>query len=281
ARIVRHSRMAPSEPSIGSLKTISAPYARITRFRSTLTFSGMTSLTAKPSAAPTIARPMPVLPDVESRMVFPGTSVPAARPASIIFFAGRSLTDPPGLNPSRFANSRTSSGMPSRTARISTIGVFPTRSSTERAATNAVAGSSRERSTCAAVLIPVASPSAGDGGHHRHLVAGLHRRVEVLKEPDVLAVHEDVDEPAHRAALVADAIPDAGMSLVQVGDECRDRGALGLHGLGAARVFSERRRNSHLRHDVESSFWLPVALVVLGCPCQPADASTELVWSRA
>jgi len=41
----RTMRIAPSEPSPGSLKTISAPYARTSALRSALTFFGITSFT--------------------------------------------------------------------------------------------------------------------------------------------------------------------------------------------------------------------------------------------
>src|SRR5262249_11558228 len=152
------------------------------------------------------ASPMPVLPDVESRIVLPATSAPDAMPSSIIFFAGRSLTEPPGLKPSSFASMRTPSASPSRTRRISTIGVFPMRSSTECTAGGPPAGASGDRVRCAAFRIRLLA-TAGDRGNDGHLVAGLHGRVEVLEEADVFAVHEDVDEAAHRAGFVADPLP--------------------------------------------------------------------------
>src|SRR6185369_10569320 len=145
----------------------------------------MTSFTGWPSAAPTMARPMPVLPDVESRIVFPALSAPEASPASIIFFAGRSLTEPPGLKPSSFAKSRTPGATPSRTRPISTSGVLPIRSSTERTTSGSVAGTAGVGSTWAGVLIGDGSAPAGDGGNDRHLVTGLHGRVEVREEADV------------------------------------------------------------------------------------------------
>ncbi len=74
---------------------------------------------------------MPVLPEVESRMVLPGTSFPRAIPSRIIRRAGRSFTDPPGLKPSSLANRRTPAGTPSRMRSSSIIGVLPIRSSTE------------------------------------------------------------------------------------------------------------------------------------------------------
>ena len=50
---------------------------------------------------------MPVLPEVESRMVLPGRNSPLARPLATILRAGRSLTEPPGLKPSSLAKIRT------------------------------------------------------------------------------------------------------------------------------------------------------------------------------
>ena len=50
-----------------------------------------------------IARAMPVLPEVGSRIVWPGSIAPSASAASIIDLATRSLTDPVGLWPSSFA----------------------------------------------------------------------------------------------------------------------------------------------------------------------------------
>jgi hypothetical protein len=46
---------------------------------------------------------MPVLPEVGSRIVCPGSIAPSASAASIIDFATRSFTDPVGLCPSSFA----------------------------------------------------------------------------------------------------------------------------------------------------------------------------------
>ena len=46
---------------------------------------------------------MPVLPEVESRITFSTVSSPVRSASSIIRSAGRSFTDPPGLNHSAFA----------------------------------------------------------------------------------------------------------------------------------------------------------------------------------
>ena len=80
-----------------------------------------------------MARAMPVFPEVESMIVFPDRSAPRASPSSIILRAGRSLTEPPGLNPSSLPKSRTPGATPSRTRRISTRGVLPTSSNVEAA----------------------------------------------------------------------------------------------------------------------------------------------------
>src|SRR5438067_12766948 len=67
---------------------------------------------------------MPVLPLVASMMVLPGLSVPLASPAWIMLSAGRSFTEPPGLNHSALAqNSMLEKLLPTRSRRRS--GVFP------------------------------------------------------------------------------------------------------------------------------------------------------------
>src|ERR1043165_5737731 len=70
---------------------------------------------------------MPVLPDVASRMVLPGSSLPDAIPSWIMRSAGRSFPEPPGFCHSAFAYSSTPGKSRSiRRRRIS--GVLPTRS---------------------------------------------------------------------------------------------------------------------------------------------------------
>ena len=63
----------------------------------------MTISTGYPLTIPTIARPMPVLPDVGSMMVLPGVSLPSRSASSIILTAMRSLMLPVGLKPSSLA----------------------------------------------------------------------------------------------------------------------------------------------------------------------------------
>src|SRR5262245_56903558 len=215
--------MAPSEPSSGSLKMAVAPKAATMRLRSLLTLPGMTSSTGNPNAAPIIASAMPVFPDVESMIVLPGTSFPCARPISIILRAGRSFTEPPGLKPSSLAKMRTSSRTPSRSVRISTSGVLPINSTMERATNGPASGpaGTAHRTCAAACVMKRRSAPACDGRHDRQLVAGLHRSRELLHKADVLAVHEDVDEAPHLPRLVADAVLDAGVLLVQI---AHDRG---------------------------------------------------------
>ncbi len=80
-----------------------APYARITRWRSGDFEAGITMVASYPFAAATIAMPMPVLPEVGSTMVSPGSSAPSRSAASTIARAGRSFALPPGFFDSNFA----------------------------------------------------------------------------------------------------------------------------------------------------------------------------------
>ena len=67
----------------------------------------MTTVSRYPIRLATMARAMPVFPEVGSRMVFSGVSSPDARAASIIRFAMRSLSEPLGFCPSSLPHSRT------------------------------------------------------------------------------------------------------------------------------------------------------------------------------
>ena len=64
--------------------------------------SGITSITLYPSAAPTIAKPMPVLPLVGSMIVDPALISPRFLASSSIASAARSFTEPDGLKNSSF-----------------------------------------------------------------------------------------------------------------------------------------------------------------------------------
>src|SRR5215213_5160578 len=85
---------------------------------------GSVRMRSYPLAAQTNASAMPVFPLVASTIVVrPGSIRPSASAASIIATPMRSLTEPPGLNISSFANS----SAPSGAIRVSwTIGVRPT-----------------------------------------------------------------------------------------------------------------------------------------------------------
>src|SRR3954451_6095284 len=122
-----------------------------------------------------MAREMPVLPLVGSRIVQPGRSTPSFSACSIIFRAGRSLIEPVGLRSSSFAQRRTSGegdsvGSPIR-------GVPPTES--RRLSKRATARS--------------AGP-AGDGGQHDDLVAVGELGAQATGEADVLVVDVEVHE---------------------------------------------------------------------------------------
>ncbi len=62
--------------------------------------SGMVMIMRLPRAAAMAARPMPVLPEVGSMMTVFSSILPAATASSIMAFAMRSFTEPPGLNDS-------------------------------------------------------------------------------------------------------------------------------------------------------------------------------------
>src|SRR5262245_5377407 len=220
-----------------------------------------------------MASAMPVLPEVESRMVLPGTSRPWRMPSWIILSAGRSFTEPPGLRPSILPNRRTPGGTPSRTRRISTSGVLPISWSTDGETSGpspGAVGPAKKRAWASgdAMQAPRLA-SSRDGRHDGQLVAGLEGCLEVLEEADVLAVHEDVDEPLHLARLVADTLPDSVVAGVEVGQQRGHRFALGLDGLGAARELAQRCRHSHLVHDVDP----PVDFRMRRSGRHPADAS--------
>jgi hypothetical protein len=90
-----------------------------------------------------------VLPEVESRITFPGISSPLSIPRRIMLRAARSFTEPPGLKPSSFAKMRTAGAMmPSVSLVISSSGVFPIKSRTFAArwsGTNSGSVSARDR----------------------------------------------------------------------------------------------------------------------------------------
>jgi hypothetical protein len=121
----------PSEPSAGSVYRMFAPYACRIRFRSADTFSGTHNVTGNPSAAPSMAYAMPVLPLVESRSVLPGENLPVRRPSAMMLEAARSFTDPPGLYHSAFPRSSTR-GKSAAIRSTRTSGVLPIRSTSRR-----------------------------------------------------------------------------------------------------------------------------------------------------
>src|SRR5687767_14131715 len=85
----------------------------------------------------------------------------------------------------------------------------------------------------------------GDGRNDRHLVRVLHRRLEVLEEPDVLVVGEDVDEAPHLPGLVADALLDARVLRLEAGDELTDGAARRRDLLLAVRQLAQRRGDAN------------------------------------
>src|SRR3989454_412292 len=189
-----------------------------------------------------MASAMPVLPEVESRIVFPGTSRPRASPSSIILRAGRSFPEPPGLKPSSLPRMRTAGATPSRVRRISISGVLPTSWSAEGTASGPADGEvGRARTARAGSMGMAALAASRDRRDDRQLVARLERRLEVLQEADVLAVDEDVHEAPHLSGLVTDALLQARVAPLEIVHECGHRRPLRLDPPGAPRVLAERR----------------------------------------
>src|SRR5262245_42930479 len=99
--------------------------------------------------------------------------------------------------------------MPSVIRLTSSSGVLPMRSRIDSTFAGAVgsAGTRRKREDGTAMeKLECESSAAGDGGHDGNVVAFLQGGLQVLQESDVVAVDVDVDEAAHFARLVADAL---------------------------------------------------------------------------
>mmetsp|Transcript_39409 Transcript_39409/g.92046 ORF Transcript_39409/g.92046 Transcript_39409/m.92046 type:complete len:205 (+) Transcript_39409:774-1388(+) len=90
--------IAPPIPFADRVKTSSAPNALSRTRRSILMDSGIVKINLYPFEAATMARPMPVFPDVGStRVVFPGEISPRSSACVTIESAIRSFTELPGL----------------------------------------------------------------------------------------------------------------------------------------------------------------------------------------
>src|SRR5262249_56922208 len=96
------------------------------------------------------------------------------------------------------------------------------------------------------------SAPAGDGRDDGDLVARLQRGLGALKEAYVFLVHVEVDEAAHLASLVQQALLEPWILLLQILDEV-------AHGVGGRLHLglvtgegAERGRNSHEHGHVAS-----------------------------
>src|SRR3954452_17202729 len=157
--------------------------------RSWEVFSGITQTSRYPLSLAAIAKEIPVLPDVGSRIVQPGRSVPSFSATSTIFSAARSLMEPVGFWSSSLAHSRTSGEGESRGR--PTSGVLPTESRAESKRTRT--GSARGLAE-SGLDVPDRAASSRDGWEYDDLVTVAHRRLEPTGESDVLVVDVDVDE---------------------------------------------------------------------------------------
>src|SRR3990167_5725952 len=71
--------------------------------------------------------------------------------------------------------------------------------------------------------------ASGDRRDDGDLVAVLHGGRIALQEPDVFLIHEDVHEAPQLALRVADALLDAGVAPLEIGEELCHRLAVTLH----------------------------------------------------
>src|SRR5215211_5902669 len=164
---------------------------------------------------------MPVLPLDGSTRVAPGASLPVFSASSTIALAMRSLTLPVGFWPSSLAHRRTpgrgdSRGSPTR-------GVLPMASA---------------RSSWRISL------AARDRGEDRDHVAVGQLGVERAQEADVLVVDVDVDEAVQGAVLGEQGAGDPRVAPVEVAEQVADGVAVGRHGLLAAGVLAQDRRDT-------------------------------------
>src|SRR5436190_5794062 len=150
---------------------------------------------------------------------------------------------------------RTSVGGSRGTAWMRTSGVLPTRSRT--------LGVRPGVEACSVPPVAVAPDDmelglgfhpAGDCRDDRDLVAFLHRGVETREEANVLAVHVEVDETAHFAGVVADALFQAGMPALDVLDDRGDGAATRGDALGAPGELAKRGGDTNRNRHVGVSF---------------------------
>src|SRR6266852_3690164 len=91
------------------------------------------------------------------------------------------------------------------------------------------------------------SPPSRDGGDDGDVIAGLEHRLVALEEADVLLVDIEVDEAAHLAALVHEALLEPGELLLQALDQAGDGVGLAFD-LGLALRQRAQRRGDADEH---------------------------------
>src|SRR5215831_13111338 len=151
-----------------------------------------------------MARLMPVLPEVGSRMTEPGCSSPSFSAAATMYVAARSFTDPVGFRSSSLAHSRTfglgdSRGSPTR-------GVPPVASSRES-----------YRIRLPASRSPASARAAGYRRQHRDRIAVAHRGGQTAQEAHVFVVQIHVDEAA-QAGVVHQPFAQPVVTAVEIGE---------------------------------------------------------------
>src|SRR3954447_4648628 len=183
-----------------------------------------------------MAREIPVLPLVGSRMVQPGRKVPFASAARIICRAARSFTEPVGLRSSSFAHNRTSP--PGDSRGNPTRGVWPTESAKS------------------AYRVTWWRSAAGDRREHDHDIAVGRGRAEATVEAYVFVVDVHVHELTQASAL-DETVLEAGMPAFHVVDHLKQVRSVTLDALRPARERTQNRRDPYLYYHRTSLFSRP------------------------
>src|SRR5690349_8982786 len=170
---------------------------------------------------------MAVLPELDSRRVFPGPSSPRASRSSTSAAAMRSFTEPVGLAPSSFAKSFTLGSGESESIRTS--GVLPTVA--RRLSTTAPCSVTVPSVvTIPCVMRATSCATAGDRRQEPDLVVGIDASIQAVQVPDVFAVQVDVDESMQSAFGRAQPIPERGVAVDERIDDVADGVALDVEG---------------------------------------------------
>src|SRR5579862_4271268 len=105
----------------------------------------------------------------------------------------------------------------------------------------------------------ISSDPSRDGRHDADLVAGLHRRFQVLQKTDVFVVEVDVHEAVELVLAFEKAGLDAGGVRLEAVEDLADADAFGLHDVLAVGVAAERGGDADSNTHVIFLFWFSLA----------------------